>query len=199
MKEKRQIFLIKIHLMKKNNLKPFSSVFVDRKEKGDEIVKNPEIKLKRTNIEKVLDILIICLFIGSIIYLGWYWATIPDQVPAHYNALGEVNRWGGKGELLIIPILGMVMWVGLTILEKFPHVHNYINLTKDNVAYQYRNSQLMLFLLKNIIAVMFIFLFMNSIRTSLGLESWMGGWFLPTSLVSIFGTLGFFIWRSFRK
>ena len=29
--------------------------------------------------------------------------ALPDTIPAHFNAAGEVDRWGGKHELLIFP------------------------------------------------------------------------------------------------
>ncbi|AZV40910.1 hypothetical protein BAOM_0199 [Peribacillus asahii] len=32
--------------------------------------------------------------------------TLPEEVLAHYNALGEVDRWGSKWELLILPGVG---------------------------------------------------------------------------------------------
>lgn len=30
---------------------------------------------------------------------------LPDSIPAHYNAMGQVNRWGSKYETLIFPVL----------------------------------------------------------------------------------------------
>ncbi|MDS9472070.1 DUF1648 domain-containing protein [Sporosarcina pasteurii] len=35
----------------------------------------------------------IILFVGSLVYLFVSWSTLPDEVPAHYNAFGEVDRW----------------------------------------------------------------------------------------------------------
>lgn len=159
----------------------------------------PRLTLKRTAFEKIADTAALFLFIGSIGYLIQQWSLLPDKVPAHYNALGEVDRWGAKGELLILPIIGAIMWIGMTVLEKYPHLHNYMNLNEDNAAFQYKNSQLLLNLLKNQIALLFSFLLVNSIRTANGFESWMGLWFLSGVLIVIFGTIGFFIWRSFRK
>src|SRR5690625_7494445 len=73
------------------------------------------------------------------VYLLFVWQSLPSEVPAHYNALGEVDRWGSKWEMLILPIIATVLWIGMTILEKYPHVYNYINLTEDNVRNQYLN------------------------------------------------------------
>ncbi len=39
------------------------------------------------------------------IYLGYLWPQLPDKVPLHWNINGEINRYGNKAELIIIPIL----------------------------------------------------------------------------------------------
>lgn len=31
--------------------------------------------------------------------------SLPDKIPAHYNYLGEIDRWGSKYETLILPVL----------------------------------------------------------------------------------------------
>ena len=37
---------------------------------------------------------------------------LPQKIPAHYNLAGEVDRWGSRQEILIIPILTMVLgWI----------------------------------------------------------------------------------------
>lgn len=37
------------------------------------------------------------------IYLAYIWNDLPDRVPMHWNLKGEVDRYGDKTELLIIP------------------------------------------------------------------------------------------------
>lgn len=67
----------------------------------------PKLKLKITPLEFISkhphnDF--ICF--GSLVYLFINWSVLPEKVPAYYNALGEVDRWGSKGEILILPIIG---------------------------------------------------------------------------------------------
>lgn len=58
-------------------------------------------------------------------YNVWYWILtalpvvaalvvfpfFPDSIPAHYNLRGEVDRWGSRGELLIVPVVYSLMAV----------------------------------------------------------------------------------------
>ncbi|WP_228236415.1 SdpI family protein [Allomuricauda sp. M10] len=39
------------------------------------------------------------------LYLAYVWNQLPEQVPLHYNLKGEVDRYGDKSELIMIPIL----------------------------------------------------------------------------------------------
>ncbi|MCJ7841041.1 DUF1648 domain-containing protein [Lederbergia sp. NSJ-179] len=71
-------------------------------------------------------------------------------MPAHYNAAGVVDRWGSKGKMLIPPIIGIMMWIGMTILERYPHIYNYmVPITKENAPAQFVNARLMINVLKN--------------------------------------------------
>ncbi len=35
--------------------------------------------------------------------------VLPGEIPMHYNAAGEVNRWGGKYEMLLLPLITLLM------------------------------------------------------------------------------------------
>ena len=35
--------------------------------------------------------------------------TLPDQIPAHFNAGGNVTRWGSRNEMLILPLIGFLL------------------------------------------------------------------------------------------
>ncbi len=39
------------------------------------------------------------------IYLAYTWPQLPEQVPLHWNMKGEIDRYGSKLELLMIPFL----------------------------------------------------------------------------------------------
>lgn len=39
------------------------------------------------------------------VYLAYIWPSLPQKVPMHWNASGEIDRWGDKTEAIIIPII----------------------------------------------------------------------------------------------
>ena len=37
------------------------------------------------------------------------WPSLPDLIPAHYDAAGAVHRWGSKAELFLLPCFSILM------------------------------------------------------------------------------------------
>ena len=54
-------------------------------------------------LKKELPILTIVML--KLIYLGYIWNELPRKVPMHWNINGEIDRYGDKSELIIIPLL----------------------------------------------------------------------------------------------
>ncbi|MDN3491728.1 SdpI family protein [Winogradskyella bathintestinalis] len=55
------------------------------------------------NLKKELPLIAIVLL--PFIYLAYIWDQLPDKVPMHWNMEGEIDRYGEKVELIIIPII----------------------------------------------------------------------------------------------
>jgi uncharacterized membrane protein len=50
-------------------------------------------------------------------YLASIWTGLPQEVPLHWNLQGEVDRWGAKSELLLVPIFTtLLVYVLFTIV-----------------------------------------------------------------------------------
>jgi hypothetical protein len=65
-------------------------------------------------------------------YFIQQWISLPNHMPVHFNLKGEPDRWGEKWVFWIPIIIGMFLWGGLSLLEKYPHIYNYFNLTLEN-------------------------------------------------------------------
>lgn len=158
----------------------------------------PILKLKKTAFEITLNMLSLLLFIGSMVYLAVIWASLPDKVPTHFNLAGEANGWGHKGTLLLLPMIGFVVWIGFTLLERVPHVYNYTGLTEENAERQYKNARTMMNVLKNEIMIIFVYLSWESVQLIYGRKVGFGVWDIAVLLIIIVSSLAFFIRRSIR-
>ena len=160
--------------------------------------KQPVLHVPNSNLARCLDIVAILIFLAAIIYLIIQFPSLPDQVPGHYDASGAVDRWGSKMEMLILPVVGISLWILMTIMEKYPHTFNYINLRQDNVEVQYRNAKLMMNVLKNESVLLFSFLIYQGIRVATGEAEGLSNLFMPIFLVVIFGSMIIFVIKMLR-
>lgn len=91
------------------------------------------------------------VYSGSIVFLMINWSALPEKVPAHFNAAGEVDRFGPKVEMIILPIVGAFVAGLMQWIERFPEKHNYPQrLNENNVKEFYLVSRKMMNRLKNI-------------------------------------------------
>lgn len=144
----------------------------------------PVLKLPKTTYEKILDYIGGGLFVLSILYILVMWGKLPEETPAHFNGAGEVNRWGSKIEVLIMPFIGIFLWIFLGVLERAPHMHNYpARLNESNVEAFYLNSRIIVNEIKNLCLILFAAISFQMIRIALGGVESIGWWFLPLVLI----------------
>ncbi len=146
----------------------------------------PKIHIPKTKSERIWDTIGYSCYIGSLLFLIYIWGELPDKVPAHFNAQGEVDRWGSKLELLILPIIGAFLAVSMHFVEKFPESHNYPQrLNKENAKEFYLNSRKITNQLKAICLIIFTLIIIESVSIALEWGGGLGAWFLPVLIVGV--------------
>ena len=144
----------------------------------------PILDLPKTMRERVWNWVGGGIFLVSILYIVVVWGKIPEEVPGHFNGAGEVDRWGSKFELFILPFIGVFLWIVMGLIEKVPHMHNYpARLNESNVEAFYLNSRKLLNELKNFCLLLFAIISIQTVRIALGEAQSLGWWFLPIVII----------------
>lgn len=145
--------------------------------------------IKRSKYDVATNLICLLLLSGMAVYLFLNWSSIPDKIPGHYNAIGQVDRWGNKGELLILPIIGWAIYIVITVLEHFPQIWNTgVTVTEKNGARVYRILKNMIGTIKLVFVITFVYLTANSVFAKN-----LPAWFLLVFLVLLFGSMTFFL------
>lgn len=159
----------------------------------------PKLKLELTKIDKTLEILGWTSILAIWVLTITNYANLPDTIPIHYNGAGQANGFGGKSTILTLPLIATILFIGLTILNKFPHVFNYpINITQDNALRQYTNTTRLIRSLKVIIVIIFGLIVFRTIQNANGQADGLGVWFLPLTLGLIFIPLTYYIVKTLK-
>lgn len=159
----------------------------------------PKIKLELTTTDKTLEILGWVSILAIWILTITNYTSLPDTIPIHYNTAGKADGFGGKGNILALPLVATALFTGLTVLNKFPHIFSYpVNISQDNALRQYTNATRMVRYLKFVLVFIFGLIVLQTIRNVNGQTSGLGVWFVPLTLGLIFIPLTYFMIQSFK-
>jgi len=146
-------------------------------------------KIKYTKFQIALEIVGSLLLLGMIIFIFAKWNQIPDQVPGHYNAMGEIDRWGSKIEIIILPLMSIFIYAMTTGFSFFPQTWNIpVKISDSNKEEIYKYSMSLLIFMKVEVVGMFFYITYFTVMAQP-----LPSYFLPIVLLVIFGTLIYFI------
>lgn len=99
----------------------------------------PRLNIQRTPLQNWINIISVFIIGGSAIYLLVNYAKLPEQIPMHFNYIGEVDYRGPKESIFILLGISILIYVLNTRTQRIPHKFNYIvEITKENAEKQYQ-------------------------------------------------------------
>ena len=117
----------------------------------------PKIQLQLTLFDKVLETLCLVFFVILWFITIWNYSSLPETIPTHFDFKGDADHCGGKGTIFGIPIITTILYILLTILNKYPHLHNYATkVTLENAEKNYTRSTRLLRIIKLTIILVFL-------------------------------------------
>ena len=138
----------------------------------------PKINLKLTLIDWVLEAICLLSIVGIWLLTLVYYRELPEIIPIHYNLTGDVDSFGRKVNLLSLPSISTIIYLGLTILNKYPHTFNYPkSFTKENAREMYRATSQIMRLLKLVSILIFGMIILETIQTVNGNSDELKIWF----------------------
>lgn len=158
----------------------------------------PKLQVTLTRFDKALELIGLSALIfmwGLAIY---YFFTLPNTIPVHFNASGQPDSYGAKGTIFILPATGLFIFIIMTLLNKYPQAFNYpVKITAANALRQYANGTRTIRYIKTAVLVVFTFMLLFTGSTATGKTNGLGLWFLPLTLAFICIPVAYFIIKSF--
>ena len=160
----------------------------------------PKIKLELTGTDKIIELFGWFSVLVIWVYTMVNFSKLPDTIPTHFNAMGEADDFGGKASILALPIIATIVFVGISILSRFPHIFNYpVNITKENAQRQYTIATRLMRYVNLIVVLIIGYITFTSIQSAKGQTGGLGAWFLPVSLGVVFIPIIYYIVVSRKK
>lgn len=148
-------------------------------------------------IDKLIEFIAILGLILLIVLPVYYYNVLPVTIPRHYGANGQPDGYSGKDIIWTLPIIGIILYVGLTWLNKYPHIFNYPQkVTLENAERLYSAATRMTLSLKALLICTFAYISYSTIQTALGNQFGLGTWFLPGFVVLIIGVTAYSLFKT---
>jgi uncharacterized membrane protein len=160
----------------------------------------PKIKLKLSKIDLALEwfgwLLLMC-FWG---FTALKYKSLPEIIPTHFNAAGVADGFGEKWNIITLPGIASVLFIGLTVLNQFPHLFNYLTeITEVNAEKEYTKATKLIRNLKIMLVFIFFLIAYKTIKNSLNQSNEIEIWFTPLVILLIFIPMLSFALQSFKK
>lgn len=154
----------------------------------------PKVSTKKEYTDVFLDVFAMFSVILMFVFVTDIFNQLPDTIPTHYNFASEPDSYSSKFTLWLIPIISLILFLGLSILNKYPHIFNYpTKITEENAVKHYKYAARLIRVLNLIISSCFLYVTYSGIQTALGNANGLTNYFVIVFLVLIFGAIGFYL------
>jgi uncharacterized membrane protein len=155
---------------------------------------NPNIKIPITSTGKIMEAIGLLILIAFWVYTLAYYSQLPDIIPTHFSTGGKVDGYGNKWMIITLPIIGTMLYLGLTFIARYPHKMNYmVTITEANAVKQYSIVAKMFRVMKIAILLVFFLIAFETVQVALGLPNVLGKWFLLIIFAMVFIPVFFFL------
>jgi uncharacterized membrane protein len=129
----------------------------------------PILHIPPSPLEVILEIAAFAGVVHCVAGLVRSWASLPDRVPIHFGFDGRPDSWGRRYILLALPIVAILLYVGMSVMSRYPHTYNYPwRITEENAEWAYRSARLLVGLLKAELVWLLAWLQQGPIRVAVG-------------------------------
>ena len=144
----------------------------------------PIVRLHYSYLDIAAEVISLLALLFNYLVLWFYWSSLPDSIPVHFNFTGEPDRTGSRSELLVLQFLIAAAYLLLTIVSRFPRWYHYAwKITPDNAARQYSIARSLILWLKVLITCGMAYTTWSMIRIARGKAESLG--FFSTTILLI--------------
>lgn len=139
----------------------------------------PKLKLQLSITDNIVTILSLLVLVSMWFFVVYTYQSLPEIIPTHFNAAGKADSFGNKTNYFFLPVLATILYFGLSFLNRYPHIFNYLNkITEQNARHQYTVATRMLRYLNLTILIVFSTIMLFTYQSATGQKNGPGPFFL---------------------
>ncbi len=127
-----------------------------------------------------------------------FYSRLPERIPTHFNEAGVANGFGARSTLWLLVGIALLLYLTLSAINFVPRIVNVRRpLAPEREKVVLAETMAMVGWIKAEVCWMFAYLCLAMVRNGMGLQVGLGIWFLPVTLLAVFGTCAFYLVRIF--
>ncbi len=159
----------------------------------------PKINLPRTRMDIILESASVIGLLFSFFLVAHFWGILPERIPTHYNFSGRPDAWGEKTALISLPLIALLNFVIVAVLQRFPNIYNYpFAITEANAPHQYALARSLLGWLNFEIVWFFAYMEWRTVQIALGKSTGMGPLAVFVFIAAMLATMGIYIRQAYK-
>jgi uncharacterized membrane protein len=150
----------------------------------------------RSRVKTVRELIAVAGLVFAIAVVRDFYSRLPERIATHFNVEGIANGFGAKSILWVLVGVAVLLYLTLSVVGSLPGV---VSLKRPLAPEQEKivlsESMAMVGWVKAAVCWMFAYICLAMVRNGMGLQVGLGTWFLPLTLVVVFGTCVFYLTR----
>ncbi|GAB4138854.1 MAG: DUF1648 domain-containing protein [Ignavibacteriales bacterium] len=144
----------------------------------------PKIKINLSEFDRKLELTGLFLLIVLWVVSFFIFKITQGEIPTHFDFSGNADNYGSRNSIFLLPVIGTLLFLLMTWLNKYPHKFNYtIKITTENAEIQYSLATRLIRWMKIVILLIFILITLFTYSVAVGGESKYGVLLLPVIFI----------------
>jgi hypothetical protein len=160
----------------------------------------PKITLKLSQLDKLLEALSIAGMIFMWVYVLLEYSSLPAIIPIHFDLRGNIDNYGDRWTIFLLPAIISIVFAGLTILTKYPHVFNYTRkITTGNAMVEYTSATRTIRVIKFVIVLFLNIIVYNVVQSAKTGHSTLPAWTIIAFMIAMFLPVMISLYLSWKR
>jgi uncharacterized membrane protein len=149
-----------------------------------------------TFFDKTVEVIGVLALIASCVIPVMFYFELPEQIPVHFDIAGVPDDYGSRIRILMLPLVGIILYVGILRVNRYQHLFNYpIPVTPENKSSLLALTFQMLRLIRLSLALLFLVLIVSTVQVGLGESKRATTYIIIYFLLAIGAIIGIYMFR----
>ena len=160
----------------------------------------PVLKIIPPKADSMLDLISLSGLLLIWVFTVIQFSKLPTRIPIHFNFKGEIDNYGNSVIIFLVPVIVSMVFTGLTILNRYPHLFKYPSeITADNALNEYTKATRLIRIIKLFIVGLFGLITLDIVQSAKVGSTQCPWWLIPVFILTMLLTLLITFYKSTKK